>query len=230
MTGARASQAGAEVLYRVEPSQRVSQAGAEYLHRILPPMSVSQAGAEYLHRVQPTFAISQAGTEYLHKAQPCTTQWAQVWTITRTDGVTFRFTSLDRDLEWPPGSGTSFQACDSLITRSILGCSTVLWSRRGWCRGKVQERSVGCSKEALARSSKSSRHSRSSSWAMGRVFSRRLWLERFSQAAAGCSAMRAVEKIWGRSPSLGRWTAQQAFGRSLMRLEAKLRGIFLVVG
>lgn len=115
MTTQTVSQGGVEVLSRVTPDALVGQAGVEVLYRIDTPMFVAQAGIEVLHRVIPTTTITQAGVEYLHKSVPCTTQWAQVWTITRTDGEVFRFTSLDRDLEYPPGSGVEYQACDSLV-------------------------------------------------------------------------------------------------------------------
>jgi uncharacterized phage protein (TIGR02218 family) len=125
MTTAKVSQAGAESLFKVTPENRASQAGVEYLHRVGTPMSASQAGAEYLHRVQPTFSISQAGAEILFKNVPCGTQLAQIWTITRTDGEVFRFTSLDRDFEYPPGSGVTYQACDSLVPTASEAVSEV---------------------------------------------------------------------------------------------------------
>jgi uncharacterized phage protein (TIGR02218 family) len=112
MTTNSVSQAGVEYLYKVIPGAVASQAGIEYLHRVQPGAVVSQVGIEYLHRVQPTFAISQVGVEYLHKHVPCTTRWAQIWTITRTDDEVYRFTSLDRDLEF---GGHTYQACDSLV-------------------------------------------------------------------------------------------------------------------
>jgi uncharacterized phage protein (TIGR02218 family) len=115
MTTATVSQAGVEVLYRADPSLKVSQAGAEILYRVGNVLRVSQAGVEILHRVIPLLSISQVGIEFLHKSVPCATNWAQIWTITRKDGEVFRFTSLDRDLEWPPRSGTIYTACDSLV-------------------------------------------------------------------------------------------------------------------
>jgi uncharacterized phage protein (TIGR02218 family) len=114
MTSQSVSQAGVEVLYRATPGLQVSQAGIEALHTVIPGVRVSQTGIEALHRVQPAFAVSQVGVEYLFKNVPCGTRLAQIWTITRTDDEMFRFTSLDRDLEWPPGSGTTYQACGSL--------------------------------------------------------------------------------------------------------------------
>lgn len=111
MTTAKVGQAGVEIIYSTDPAARVSQAGIEYLHRVGTPLDASQVGVEYLHRVQPTFSISQAGIEVLYKSSPCTTKWAQVWMITRTDDAVFRFTSKDTDFDW---RGNSYIACGSL--------------------------------------------------------------------------------------------------------------------
>lgn len=125
MTTAKVSQAGVEYLYKATLEARISQAGVEYIHRVGTPMSVSQAGVEVLHRVQPTFLISQAGIEVLHKSVPCGTRWAQIWTITRSDDEVFRFTSLDRDFEYPPDSGITYGACDSLVPTASEAVSEV---------------------------------------------------------------------------------------------------------
>jgi uncharacterized phage protein (TIGR02218 family) len=122
VTEQRVSQSGAEALIRVSPDADVSQSGAEFLHRVQPGFEISQAGAEYLHRVQPSFAISQIGAEVLYKSVPCTTQWCQIWTIERTDGQTYRFTSLDQDF---PYRGEVYQACDSLVPSASEAVSEV---------------------------------------------------------------------------------------------------------
>lgn len=122
MTLQSVSQGGAEVLFRVVPALQTSQAGAEYAHRVLPGMLVAQAGAEFLHRVTPSFAISQAGAEYLHKFLPCTTHWTQIWTITRTDGETLRFTALDRDFLY---RGHTYLSCNSMRPSASENVGTV---------------------------------------------------------------------------------------------------------
>lgn len=122
MTEQRVSQGGAELLLRVNPEADVSQAGVEYVLRVQPGVEASQVGAEYLHRVQPSFAISQVGAEYLYKSVPCGTQWAQIWTIERTDGNVFRFTSLDHDLVY---KGYTYLACDSLVPSASESVSEV---------------------------------------------------------------------------------------------------------
>lgn len=122
MTTLTVGQAGAEVLFRVIPPALISQAGIEYMHRVQPGVRVSQAGIEYMHRVQPTFSITQAGAEILYKSVPCTTRQAQVWTIERTDGEVYRFTSLDRDFDY---RGDTYQSCDSLLPTASESVSQV---------------------------------------------------------------------------------------------------------
>jgi len=120
MTTQTVSQAGVEVLFKSTPDALVSQAGVEVLYRINTPMFVSQMGVEVLHRVQPVFAVTQAGVEVLYKGVPCTTRWAQIWTITRTDGEIIRLTSLDRDLII---GGEIYDACDSLVPSASEGAA-----------------------------------------------------------------------------------------------------------
>lgn len=122
MTANRVSQGGAEFLYKPIPGAEVTQAGVEYLHKVGTVTDVSQAGIEYLHRVQPTFSVSQVGVEYLYKHVPCGTQWCQVWSIERTDGEFFRFTSKDTDLVF---KGETYQSCDSLSPSASEAVSEV---------------------------------------------------------------------------------------------------------
>lgn len=78
------------------------------------PVRVSQAGIYSLTGITADVRIAQAGIYLLAYGSPCTTKWAQIWTITRTDGEVFRFTSKDTDLEYPPASGITYSSCDSL--------------------------------------------------------------------------------------------------------------------
>jgi uncharacterized phage protein (TIGR02218 family) len=114
MTDQRVSQAGVEVLFKPLPGHQISQAGVEVLYRVGTDMQASQVGVEILYRVTPELSVSQSGVEFLFKSLPCGTKLAQIWTITRTDDEVFRFTSLDRDIEYPAGSGITYQACGSL--------------------------------------------------------------------------------------------------------------------
>lgn len=115
MVEARASQAGIYSLLGDIPPARVSQAGMYALITTGVPVRISQAGLYSLTAITAQVKISQAGIYLLAAGHECGTQWAQIWTITRTDGDVSRFTSLDRDLEYPAGSGITYQACDSLV-------------------------------------------------------------------------------------------------------------------
>lgn len=112
MTEVRVDQGGLYGLLGDIPEVRVDQAGAYALTAIGAEVRVDQAGMIVLVEVIPEFRVDQAGIYVLAYGSPCTTKRAQIWTITRTDGEVFRFTSLDRDLEW---LGETYQACDSLV-------------------------------------------------------------------------------------------------------------------
>lgn len=115
MPETRVDQGGIELLAGILPPARVDQAGIEALASVGAVARIDQAGVEVLVSITAVVKVDQAGIELLASGKPCTTRQAQIWTITRTDGEVFRFTSLDRDLEYPPGSGVIYQACDSLV-------------------------------------------------------------------------------------------------------------------
>src|SRR5213592_1866063 len=109
---ARVAQAGAIALAGEVPPVRVAQAGVIALLATGTPVRVAQAGIAALVAIRPEVRIPQAGLIMLAAGSPCTTRWAQVWTIERLDGEVFRFTSLDRDLDW---LGETYRSCDSLV-------------------------------------------------------------------------------------------------------------------
>lgn len=111
MVEARAAQAGVYALLGVTPETRASEAGIYALVQIVPPARVSQTGMHALVAVTAEVKSTQAGIYVLASGSPCTTQWAQIWTIIRTDGEVFRFTSLDHDWEY---LGQEYKACDSM--------------------------------------------------------------------------------------------------------------------
>lgn len=125
MVEARVSQAGLYGLVGEIPPARVSQAGMYALVSTGVPARVAQSGMYGLVGVTPQVPIAQAGMYCLAYGSPCTTKWAQVWTIERTDGEVFRFTSKDIDLEFPAGSGITYQACDSLTPSASESVSEV---------------------------------------------------------------------------------------------------------
>lgn len=112
MVDARASQAGLYGLAAVVPETRASQAGIYALISTGVTTRASQAGLYALVAVTAEVRTSQAGIYVLASGSPCGTRWAQIWTITRTDGEVFRFTSLDRDLVW---GGQTYESCNSLV-------------------------------------------------------------------------------------------------------------------
>lgn len=66
--------------------------------------------------------ITQMSALVLADYIPCTTQWAQTWTITRTDGQVFAFTSLDRPLTF---RGVVHTPCNSLTATATEQSTTI---------------------------------------------------------------------------------------------------------
>lgn len=122
MVEARAAQAGIYALGGEIPPVRVLQAGIYALVSTGVPARASQAGLYGLVGITADVRVSQAGMYILAGSTPCSTRWAQIWTITRTDGEVFRFTSLDRDLTY---AGQTYQACDSLVPSASESVSEV---------------------------------------------------------------------------------------------------------
>lgn len=112
MTEARVDQGGLYGLLADVPEVRVDQSGAYALVDVGAEVRVDQAGMVVLVEVTPEFKVDQAGMYVLAYGSPCTTKWAQIWTITRTDGEVFRFTSKDSDWTY---LGNEYKACDSLV-------------------------------------------------------------------------------------------------------------------
>lgn len=112
MVEARAAQAGIYALGGEIPPVRVEQAGIYALISTGVPARVAQAGMNALVAVTAETRIAQAGIYMLASTVACSTKLAQVWTITRTDGEVFRFTSKDTDFVW---LGETYLSCDSLV-------------------------------------------------------------------------------------------------------------------
>jgi uncharacterized phage protein (TIGR02218 family) len=122
MTEARVAQAGMHALLGETPEVRTAQAGMYALVQSGVEVRAAQAGLYALVAVTAQVKIAQAGMYLLASGAPCGTRWAQIWTITRTDGEVFRFTSLDRDLDY---LGQTYQACDSLVPSASEAVSQV---------------------------------------------------------------------------------------------------------
>lgn len=122
MVDVRVAQGGAYALADVVPEVRIDEAGVYALAATAPPVRVDLAGMLAFVAIIPVVPVAQAGMYCLAYGSPCGTKWAQIWTITRTDGMVFRFTSLDRDLEY---GGQTYQACDSLVPSASENVSEV---------------------------------------------------------------------------------------------------------
>jgi uncharacterized phage protein (TIGR02218 family) len=122
MVDARAAQAGLYALLGELVEARVDQAGMYALLSTGVPARVGQAGIYALTGITPAVPVAQAGMYVLAYGSPCGSQWAQIWTITRTDGEILRFTSKDTDLTW---GGQTYSSCDSLSPSASENVSEV---------------------------------------------------------------------------------------------------------
>jgi len=75
-----------------------TQQAAITLGQVEPEARATQQAIVMLGEIVPGVEASQQAVVLLADGSPCVTQRAQIWKITRRDGVVFRFTSLDRDL------------------------------------------------------------------------------------------------------------------------------------
>ena len=125
MPETRVDQGGLYALAGAVPEVRVDQAGLYALAIPGVEVRVDQAGVYVLVAIRPVVPVAQAGMYALASGSPCSTRWAQIWTIRRTDGEVFRFTSKDSGLEYPAGSGISHLSCDSLVPSASEGVAEV---------------------------------------------------------------------------------------------------------
>lgn len=107
----RATQIPILALGDVVPDSRITQSSFLVLSDVSPTARVTQLLALSLIEVIPDIRITQIPILVLADHVPCITKWAQTWTITRTDGQVFAFTSLDRNLTY---RGVVHKSCDSL--------------------------------------------------------------------------------------------------------------------
>jgi uncharacterized phage protein (TIGR02218 family) len=110
--GSRASQAAVLALAEVIPTGRASELAVLALAEPPPPPSrASELAVLALGVVIPGNRMSQLAFMALVGAEPCSTQRADIWIITRKDGVVLGFTSHDSDLTF---NGVLCHACGSL--------------------------------------------------------------------------------------------------------------------
>lgn len=122
MTDLRVGQAPVLAVAEVNPDYRVTQAVVLAIASVAPPLHVTQGLVNVVGSVYPDFHVKQVPVLVVASSSPCGTRWCQVWTIRRTDGEIFRFTSLDRDFVL---DGNTYQACDSLVPSASEAVSQV---------------------------------------------------------------------------------------------------------
>lgn len=115
MTDIRAPQAPVLALAEVDSDALLTQGAVLALGSVEAFAEMLQAPVLALGSVIAPTRLFQQPILVLASGVACTTRWAQIWTITRTDGEIIRLTSLDRDLRWPPVVGPYFNTCDSLV-------------------------------------------------------------------------------------------------------------------
>jgi uncharacterized phage protein (TIGR02218 family) len=122
---ARMTQAAMLVLDAPESDARMTQACALVLSLIpdaADGVRMTQAALLALSEFEAGTRITQVAALVLADQVNCLTRWAQTWTITRTDGQVFAFTSLDRPLTF---RGIEHLPCNSMLA-SAVELSTVV--------------------------------------------------------------------------------------------------------
>lgn len=105
-----------------DPAIRVTGDAALILYGVAPPMRATQYTALPLVEFHADLPVTQTAALVLAEHIPCTTQWAQTWTITRTDGEVFAYTSLDRPLTF---RGVVHSPCNSLSATATEQSTTI---------------------------------------------------------------------------------------------------------
>lgn len=91
---------------------RVTQSTRLVLGLVAPPINVTQSVRLTCFMGRYPLRVTQAVRLTLVDAVSCVTKWQQLWTITRKDGVVFRYTSLDADFL---DGGHVYKTCGSLM-------------------------------------------------------------------------------------------------------------------
>ena len=115
--GARSTMAFAEVATQLDSELRVTQAFAYSVDALEDDARVDQVAAMALWGgLSDEMRVDQEALLVLATGNPCITHWTQAWTITRTDGTVYRFTTRDVDLEF---IGNTYLACGALASTAI---------------------------------------------------------------------------------------------------------------
>lgn len=105
------SEAAILALGSINPLSLASEAAILVMGDVYPIALASESAILAMGSIYPGIAASQGAVLILAEYQPCTTRRAQMWKITRRDGVVLSFTSHDKLLNW---QGLDYKACNSL--------------------------------------------------------------------------------------------------------------------
>ena len=108
---ARVTQAATLVLAKDAQPLRTTQAATLVLAKDAQPIRTTQSALTVLDYTISQARVTQAAALALVTEVPCLMRRAQVWKITRTDGITFAFTTHDEPVKW---MGLTYTPCDSL--------------------------------------------------------------------------------------------------------------------
>lgn len=123
MTESRTTQAVRLVVEDAdEPFIRTTQAVRLVVGLVGAPIRTTQAVRLTVFSGTYPLRTTQAVRLTIVDGVPCVTQWQQLWTITRRDGVVFRYTSLDVDFEW---MGQLYKTCGALQPSAAEDAGTV---------------------------------------------------------------------------------------------------------
>ena len=106
----------------VENAVQATQQAVLLLGEIVPSVRGSQQAGLLLAEIIPDVAASQQAVLILADGSPCVTSRCQIWTITRRDGVVFRYTSHDQDVRY---GGQVYSSCRSLDPSASENASTL---------------------------------------------------------------------------------------------------------
>lgn len=123
MTDARITQAVRLVpMEGTDTPVRVTQVVRLALFKITPPMRTTQAVRLAVFEGHYPERVTSVVRLVPYAGVPCVTKWQQLWTISRRDGVVFRFTSLDVDFTY---LGELYHSCGSLNPSASEDAGTV---------------------------------------------------------------------------------------------------------
>lgn len=109
-------------LTRSDSDAQATQFAALVLGAPAPPERITQYAGLALVEYDAAIPVTQLAALVLADHVPCVTRWAQCWTITRTDGEVFAFTSLDEPMAF---RGVVHQPCASLSATAAEQSTTL---------------------------------------------------------------------------------------------------------